>query len=101
MGARRALLRGGADQHHRPLHTHGDDIEIEERPAEEVTTVGGFQVTPDGAGVANPAFDITPARYVTAVITEEGVAHPPYAQSLARLVGLAEARRTGTGSDPS
>jgi methylthioribose-1-phosphate isomerase len=60
----------------------GDDIPIEERPAEEVSHIGTISLTPDGAAVANPAFDITPAEYLTAIITEKGVAYPPYTQSL-------------------
>jgi methylthioribose-1-phosphate isomerase len=60
----------------------GDDIPIEERPAEEVSRFGTISITPDGADVANPAFDVTPAEYLTAIITEKGVAYPPYTQSL-------------------
>jgi methylthioribose-1-phosphate isomerase len=60
----------------------GDDIPIEERPAEEVSHFGTISITPDGAAVSNPAFDVTPAEYLTAIITEKGVAYPPYAQSL-------------------
>jgi methylthioribose-1-phosphate isomerase len=60
----------------------GDDIPIEERPAEEVTHIGNFALTPPGASVSNPAFDITPASYLTAIITEKGVAYPPFIQSL-------------------
>ncbi len=70
----------------------GDDIEIEERPAAEISQIGATQVTPAGANVANPAFDITPARYITAIITEMGIAHPPYAESLAEMVASAQAR---------
>ncbi|MCB9137042.1 MAG: S-methyl-5-thioribose-1-phosphate isomerase [Caldilineaceae bacterium] len=72
----------------------GDDIAIEERGPEEVTTIGGVQVTPAGANVANPAFDVTPAAYITAVITEMGIARPPYGESLRRMVELAEEERT-------
>jgi methylthioribose-1-phosphate isomerase len=63
----------------------GDDIEIEERPQEEVTHIGDFQITPDGVAAGNPAFDITPARYITAIVTERGVAYPPFEDSLRRL----------------
>ncbi len=52
---------------------NGDAIPIEQRSAAEVTHHGGKQLTPDGVGVENPAFDVTPARYVTAIITERGV----------------------------
>lgn len=65
----------------------GDEIPIEERPAGEVTHVLGRQVTPDGASVANPAFDITPAQYITAIITERGVVMPPFDVNLAKLMG--------------
>ncbi len=56
----------------------GDEIPIEQRPAAEVTHHGGRQLTPDGVGIENPAFDVTPAKYVTAIITERGVFRPPY-----------------------
>lgn len=68
----------------------GNKIPIEQRSAREVTHMGGKQITPDGVGVENPAFDVTPHRYVTAIITERGVAKAPLAESLARL---AEARQ--------
>ena len=64
----------------------GDHIPIEERAAEEVTTLAGVATAPKGTATANPAFDLTPAQYVTAIITESGVARPPYEQSLARLL---------------
>jgi len=64
----------------------GDDIPIEERPPEEVTLVlGECQIAPEGAPAANPAFDVTPARYITAIITEKGVVYPPFAENLAKL----------------
>lgn len=63
----------------------GDAIPIEARPDGEVTHVLGCRVTPEETRVANPAFDITPAAYITAIITEKGVATPPYEESLARL----------------
>jgi methylthioribose-1-phosphate isomerase len=64
----------------------GDDIPIEERGAEEVTHPGGCQVAPDGVRVLNVAFDVTPHRYVTGIITEHGIAYPPFKQSLVRMV---------------
>jgi len=64
----------------------GDEIEIEERPASEVTHVGECRIAPEGTAVANPAFDVTPARYITAIITERGVAYPPFIESLAALM---------------
>jgi methylthioribose-1-phosphate isomerase len=60
----------------------GNDIPIEERNAVEVTHHGGKQLTPYGVGICNPAFDVTPAKYVTAIITERGVLHAPYSASL-------------------
>ncbi len=63
----------------------GEAIPIEERAQDEVTRCGGARVAPEGVGVWNPAFDVTPARYVTAIVTEAGVARPPYAESLSRL----------------
>ena len=65
--------------------TSGDQIPIEERAASEVTHVFGVAVAPEGIRVANPAFDITPHRYVTAIITERGVARAPYEKSLRKL----------------
>jgi methylthioribose-1-phosphate isomerase len=60
----------------------GDDIPIEQRSAIEVTHHAGKQLTPHNAGIWNPAFDVTPAKYVTAIITERGVLRAPYADSL-------------------
>ncbi len=60
----------------------GDSIPIEERPAIEVTHHGGKQLTPNGVGIRNPAFDVTPARYITAIITEKGVLRAPFGESL-------------------
>jgi methylthioribose-1-phosphate isomerase len=65
----------------------GDQIPIEQRSAREVTHVSGHQVAPEGTAVMNPAFDVTPFRYVTAIITEKGVARAPYEDSLKKLVG--------------
>jgi len=63
----------------------GDGIPIEERPAVEVTHHGGKQLTPHGVGICNPAFDVTPAKYTTAIITERGVLRAPYAESLKEM----------------
>src|SRR5580658_6921705 len=63
----------------------GDSIPIEQRSAEEVTHVFGVPVAPENIAVENPAFDVTPARYVTAIISERGVARAPYEESLKRL----------------
>ena len=67
----------------------GNDIPIEERAPEEVTHVGGRQLAPTGIRVANPAFDVTPASFVDAIITERGIARPPYDLSLPELAGEA------------
>ena len=64
----------------------GDAIEIEERGAEEVVAFGGAPVAPEGTAVRNPAFDVTPAELVTALVTERGVATPPDAASVAQLL---------------
>jgi methylthioribose-1-phosphate isomerase len=65
----------------------GDEIPIEQRSAVEVTHVGGVRLAPEGIRVENPAFDVTPNRYVTAIITERGVARAPYLESLPALGG--------------
>lgn len=64
----------------------GEHIPIEERDPREVTRVGDREVAPRGVRVMNPAFDVTPAALVSAIVTENGVARPPYRRSLARLV---------------
>jgi methylthioribose-1-phosphate isomerase len=61
-------------------------IPIEQRAAAEVTHVFGTLIAPEGIPAENPAFDVTPARYVSAIVTERGVARPPYEQSLRELV---------------
>ena len=63
----------------------GDQIPIEQRPEKEVTHLGGVHLAPEGVSVANPAFDVTPNRYVTAIITEKGVARAPFNKSLRTL----------------
>ncbi len=71
----------------------GDSIVIEERAAKEVTHHAGTQLTPHDVGVWNPAFDVTPAKYVTAIITERGILRAPYPEALAGVEGvLVEAR---------
>ena len=64
----------------------GSTIPIEERNASEVTHLGPTRLTPLAAHVRNPAFDVTPHKYVTAIITENGIARAPYTESLAKLV---------------
>ena len=63
----------------------GAEIPIEERAAREVTHMAGTQVTPAGAAVRNPAFDVTPHRYIAAIVTERGIVYPPFAENLARV----------------
>jgi methylthioribose-1-phosphate isomerase len=63
----------------------GSRIPIEERNAREVTHMGSSRLTPVGALIRNPAFDVTPHRYVAGIITELGVCRPPYTETLARL----------------
>jgi methylthioribose-1-phosphate isomerase len=74
----------------------GDGIPIEERDPEEVTSVGGVRVAPSGVVVRNPAFDVTPHRLITAVITDAGVVRAPYA---AALRGAVAAETTAAGGD--
>src|ERR1700728_3737165 len=69
----------------------GDAIPIEQRAEIEVTHHAGKQLTPHGVGIENPAFDVTPAKYVTAIITERGVLRAPYAESLAEVEAIAAA----------
>ncbi len=64
----------------------GDAIPIEERDAREVTHVRDCQIAPDGVPVLNVAFDVTPHRYVTGIITENGIAYPPFRTNLRRMV---------------
>ena len=63
----------------------GEDIPIEERDEREVTHIGGVRIAPQGVKVANPAFDVTPNKYVTAIITDGGIVYPPYDENLKKL----------------
>jgi methylthioribose-1-phosphate isomerase len=65
----------------------GEQIPIEERPAREVTHLGGIAITPENVEARHPAFDVTPHRYITAIITERGVAREPYTDSLRAMFG--------------
>lgn len=65
---------------------NGSQIPIEERDHEEVTTIEHAQITPDYVKIFNPAFDVTPSKLVTAIITEFGVARPPYVKTIKELV---------------
>ncbi|HEX3377783.1 MAG TPA: S-methyl-5-thioribose-1-phosphate isomerase [Candidatus Acidoferrales bacterium] len=67
----------------------GSKIPIEQRNSREVTHFAGKQVTPEGVSIENPAFDVTPSKYVTAIVTEKGIARAPYLESLQRLADQA------------
>lgn len=69
---------------------YGKEITIEERSPREVTHIRDFQLAPEGVEVRNPAFDVTPSRYITAIITDKGVLYPPFTESIARLKGAEE-----------
>ncbi len=75
----------------------GAEIPIEERAPDEVTHHGGKRLAPEGITVRNPAFDVTPHRYVTAIVCEAGVARAPYDESLRRLVDAARAAAAAGG----
>jgi methylthioribose-1-phosphate isomerase len=66
---------------------NGAEIPIEERSATEVTHIRGISIAPEGVTVRNPAFDVTPARYITGIITERGVVRADYSSGLRTLVG--------------
>jgi methylthioribose-1-phosphate isomerase len=70
--------------------SHGDLIPIEQRAATEVTHSNGKQMTPNGVAIENPAFDVTPAKYVTAIITERGVLRAPYNESIRAMAQQTE-----------
>jgi methylthioribose-1-phosphate isomerase len=65
---------------------NGDMIPIEERDAREVTHIEGVPIAPEGVRVGNPAFDVTPHKYITALVTERGVVYPPFAENLAQII---------------
>jgi methylthioribose-1-phosphate isomerase len=73
----------------------GSKIPIEQRNPAEVTHFAGKAITPAGVQIENPAFDVTPAKYITAIVTERGIARAPYEQSLAKLV-LSQQSTTNT-----
>jgi methylthioribose-1-phosphate isomerase len=72
----------------------GTAIPIEERSAGEVLSFAGHPIAPAGVGARHPAFDVTPARYIAAIVTDEGICRPPYLDSLASAVGAASDRRS-------
>ena len=63
----------------------GDEIVIEQRDPQEVLNINGMQIAPENTPVLNPAFDVTPNEYFKAIITEKGIAYPPFKESLARM----------------
>ena len=63
----------------------GSKIPIEQRNSREISHIAGKQMVPDGVSIENPAFDVTPAKYVAAIITERGIARAPYEESLSKL----------------
>ncbi len=72
--------------------TTGDEIEIEEREWDEVTSFGSRQTAPEGIKVCNPAFDVTPNRFVSGLITEKGIVRAPYRENLAELFDAHQSR---------
>ncbi len=78
----------------------GDDIPVEQRKPTEVTSIQGIVIAPAGVGVANPAFDVTPHRYLTAIITEKGIVHAPYDALLPAVVEQALVSHTNPGYSP-
>jgi methylthioribose-1-phosphate isomerase len=80
---------------------HGDLIPIEERDRDEVVRIGAEQIAPEAVPVYNPAFDVTPHRYLTGIITEEGICYPPYEVSLRRAVEAAYGRRSASPRPPA
>jgi len=64
----------------------GSGIPIEQRDRKEVSHIAGRRMVPEGVGIENPAFDVTPAKYVTAIVTEKGIARAPYKESLQNLI---------------
>lgn len=78
-----------------PAVTSGDRIVIEQRDPDEVHHVGGTRLTPLAARAINPAFDVTPARLITAIITDAGVLHPPYSESIAAALAAPRCEQPG------
>ena len=79
----------------------GVEIPIEERASREVTELQGVSIAPDGIKVANPAFDVTPHRYVSGIITERGVARPPFVESLKALTATGNHASANSASSTS
>jgi methylthioribose-1-phosphate isomerase len=79
----------------------GDGIPIEERAPEEVTHIQGIRTAAPGVQAANPAFDVTPYRYISAIITERGVTRKPYVANLAKLFSPPQNKTKGGSSGRS
>ena len=73
----------------------GDDIPIEERRPEEVVQLAGVPTAPEGIGVRNPAFDVTPHKYIAAIVTERGIVREPYGENLRHVVEGVEVHQGG------
>jgi len=73
---------------------NGKEIPIEERPSDEITHVAGKQVAPLNTKVFNPAFDVTPGKYITAIITEKGIIYPEYTKNIPALLGTEKGERS-------
>lgn len=73
----------------------GEDIPIEERQAEEVTVFAGHRIAPENIDVFNPAFDVTPSSFVTAIITEFGLLRPPYTSAISKLKIMKDGMHNG------
>jgi len=71
-----------------PLVASGDEIPIEERSPEEITHIQGVSIAPEGIKAANPAFDVTPHLYITAIITEKGIVKEPYVERLGGIIDV-------------
>jgi methylthioribose-1-phosphate isomerase len=69
-----------------PSLKNGDEIPIEERSADEVTHLGGVRIAPEGVAAANPAFDVTPHEYISAIITERGIIREPYGEGIRGII---------------
>ena len=76
----------------------GPAIPIEERPAEEVTSIRGQRIAPAGTQVRNPSFDVTPAALITGIVTDEGVLGPPFGPALTEAMARRGARRAATAT---
>jgi methylthioribose-1-phosphate isomerase len=83
-----------------PACPDGSAIPIEERTSAEVLTMAGVAIAPDGGLARHVAFDVTPARYVTAIVTDEGICRPPYGETLAAAVRRARDRRESGAAAP-